>query len=72
MERLPEEPSQAEISRGLEETRQVLAGKWLEIVLYLRLMTDPDRIAKTHPPSAYLRHPRTAFLSSAPHCAPHD
>ena len=42
---LPEEPSQADIFRGLEETQLALAGKTLENISDLPEMTDPHKLA---------------------------
>jgi predicted ATPase len=45
-EQLPHEPGQADISHGLEETRQTLAGKRIDELIHLPVMTDPYAIAK--------------------------
>lgn len=45
-EQLPYEPGQADIFRGLEDTRQTLAGKRIEELLRQPTMRDPYAIAK--------------------------
>ncbi|MEH2236075.1 trifunctional serine/threonine-protein kinase/ATP-binding protein/sensor histidine kinase [Nostoc sp.] len=42
---LPEQPTPIDITRGLEETQLALAGKAIEDLLELKLMTEPDKLA---------------------------
>ncbi|MEH1965828.1 trifunctional serine/threonine-protein kinase/ATP-binding protein/sensor histidine kinase [Nostoc sp.] len=42
---LPEQPTPADIPRGLQETQLALEGKPIEGLLELKLMTEPDKLA---------------------------
>ncbi|MDP8965654.1 MAG: serine/threonine-protein kinase PknK, partial [Cyanobacteriota bacterium] len=42
---LPEEPSQLDIQRGLEETASLLAGQEIEDLINLPEMTEPEKLA---------------------------
>ncbi|MEH2185482.1 MAG: AAA family ATPase [Nostoc sp.] len=42
---LPEQPTSADIPRGLSETQLALEGKSIEDLLELKLMTEPDKLA---------------------------
>lgn len=44
-ERFPSEPNQADILHGLEKTQQTLAGRRVEELIHLPVMTDPYAIA---------------------------
>lgn len=60
-ERLPEEPSQADILRGLEEVRQAIAERRIEELLNLPAMTDPHSVATMRILSSMLNLSYTAF-----------
>ncbi|MBD2415592.1 serine/threonine protein kinase [Nostoc calcicola FACHB-389] len=42
---LPEQPTMADIGKGLQETQLALKGKSIEDLLDLELMTEPDKLA---------------------------
>jgi PAS domain S-box-containing protein len=42
---LPEHPDPSDVARGLQETQAALAGKLIEDLVDLPMMTDPDKLA---------------------------